>query len=361
MRKIIYVLHERSTKEHFIALESYAAKQNIEVKYREFLILRYITKSLIKLDFKLLEQQMRNIIFFISLVFSSKKNIVIGIAPLDFYLPILKFFLRNHNLFYFTSWGEWNGSFFPKTRFSSFNLIKNSWATFLQEEVKGIYAVTNSTLNSIKENYNINCPIIVVNHSIDNTINLNDLIFEKNPNQTTIIFVGRLVKSKGIIEMLGLMQHLNKEIYSLKIVGDGPLRDIVEKAAEENSNIKYYGYISSKKELFKLYLQSDIQLLFSKKIEGNKWEELFGMVIIQAMYCGIPTISTKHIGPKSIIDDGVNGFLIDEDRIIEQSIYILKKEIYKKKDFLLETQKSSLAFYKANLAKKWGLILDKYI
>lgn len=362
MKKIVYVLHERSTKEHFIALENYANKRNIEVKYREFLIFRYIIKSLVKLDFKLFIQQLKNIVFFATSPFSSQKNIIIGIAPIDFHLPFLLYFLRRHNLFYFTSWGDWKGGFFPKTKYNNFKFIKKSWVRFLEKEVKGIFSVTNSSSDSIKENYNISCPIIVVHHSIDNTISFNnELITQRNPNKVTMIFVGRLVESKGIYEMFNLMKCLDKSKYSLKIIGDGPLRSLVKKAEEQHENIKYYGYLDSKKELFKLYLQSDIQLLFSKKVEGNKWEELFGMVIIEAMYCGVPTISTKHIGPKSIIDDGVNGFLIDEERIIEQSIDILKKEIFKKKDFILETQKSSKAFYKDNLAKKWGVLLNKYI
>ena len=67
-------------------------------------------------------------------------------------------------------------------------------------------------------------------------------------------------------------------------------------------------YIKDKKELFNLYSQSDVQLLFSKKSRINKWEELFGMVIIEAIYCGVVTIATKHVGSKSI-----NKFLENPD------------------------------------------------
>ena len=94
MEKTIYVLHERSTKEHFTALEHYTSNNNIKIEYREFLILRYLAKSILKLDIKLFVQQVKNILFFVSTILYKKKNIIIGIAPLDFYLPILIFFFK---------------------------------------------------------------------------------------------------------------------------------------------------------------------------------------------------------------------------------------------------------------------------
>ena len=83
MGKLIYVLHERSTKEHFIALENYALKNDVKIIYREFLILRYLLKSIWKLDVQLFIQQVKNISFFISMFLCKNKNIIIGIAPLD--------------------------------------------------------------------------------------------------------------------------------------------------------------------------------------------------------------------------------------------------------------------------------------
>ena len=106
-------------------------------------------------------------------------------------------------------------------------------------------------------------------------------------------------------------------------------------------------------------MQSDVQLLFSKK--ENNWEELFGMVIIEAMYCGVPTVSTSHVGPKSIIEHGVNGFLIDENNIINETIKILNDRPFKNQKIIEKTQTKAQQFYKDNLSKKWGEILDNYV
>jgi len=125
MARLIYVLHERSTKEHFTALEGYASTKNLEINYREFLVLRHLVKSILRLDISLFIQQIRNFIFFITIIFSKRKNIIIGIAPLDFYLPFLIFFLKKHNLFYFI-----------KRNLVTQNLLKRHGLIFLKTILK---------------------------------------------------------------------------------------------------------------------------------------------------------------------------------------------------------------------------------
>ena len=362
MERIIYVLHERSTKEHFTALEAYASTKNLKINYREFLILRYLVKSVLRLDIALFFQQIRNFLFFISIIFSKKKNIIIGIAPLDFYLPFVIFFLKKHNLFYFTSWCDWSGSFFPKKKFSNSRYIKKTWFNFFKNDLKGVFCVTNTSAKSIQDNYELTCPVVVVNHSIDNSIPINKLaINNRDVSKINLIYVGRLIKNKGIKELLTLIKNLDKEIFSIKIIGDGPMRKVVEEASKIFSNIEFLGHINSKRELFDLFCQSDVQILFSKKTKENNWEELFGMVIVEAMYCGVATISTNHPGPRSIINDNVNGFLIDESKCIEEATKILKERLFKDKKIIANTQNKAQQFYKDNLAKKWGVILDNYV
>tara|TARA_B110000003_G_scaffold42848_2_gene40211 strand:- start:18402 stop:19490 length:1089 start_codon:yes stop_codon:yes gene_type:complete len=362
MKKLIYVLHERSTKEHFTALESYASIKNLEIKYREFLLFRHLIKSMIRLDSRLFIQQIKNVLFFIGMIFSRRKIIILGIAPLDFYLPLLIFFLKKHNLFYFTSWGDWSGNFFPKKKFSNSKFIKKTWSNFLKIHIKGVFCVTNTSAKNIQENYELTCPIVVVSHSIDNSIPINKFIINKrDTNKINLIYVGRLIENKGVRELLTLIKGLDKELFSLTVVGEGPLRKSVEEATRIFSNIEYLGYVNSKRELFDLFCKSDVQLLFSKKTKENNWEELFGMVVIEAMYCGVATISTKHVGPKSIIDNRVNGFLIDENKCVEEATKILEEKSFKNEEFIVNTQLKASQFYKDNLQKKWGEILEDYI
>ena len=85
------------------------------------------------------------------------------------------------------------------------------------------------------------------------------------------------------------------------------------------------------------------------------------MVIIEAMYCGVRTFSTNHAGPKSIINHGLNGFLIDENNIIAATTKLLEERLFKNKEFIAATQQKARQFYKINQSKKWGGIMGAYI
>ena len=62
-------------------------------------------------------------------------------------------------------------------------------------------------------------------------------------------------------------------------------------------------------DFMKYYMQASIALLPSR-------QEGFGLVVTEAMECGLPVISFKTKGPSEIIEDGVNGFLIDKYDVV---------------------------------------------
>ena len=58
----------------------------------------------------------------------------------------------------------------------------------------------------------------------------------------------------------------------------------------------------------------------------NSIEDGFGMVVSQAMACGLPVITTKNTGASEIIDDGINGFIIpirDQKSLREKDTFFL--------------------------------------
>jgi glycosyltransferase involved in cell wall biosynthesis len=77
------------------------------------------------------------------------------------------------------------------------------------------------------------------------------------------------------------------------------------------------------------------------------------------MYCGVVTIATKHVGPKSIIENDIDGFLVNENNMIEETIKILKTSL-KYHKMKLNAKNKAKNFYKKNLSKNWAKILDAY-
>ena len=105
------------------------------------------------------------------------------------------------------------------------------------------------------------------------------------------------------------------------IIGDGPetknLESLVEKL-QLTHQFKFWGKI----ENVLAYLQQT-KIFVHNSIEA----EPFGRVIIEAMACGLPVISTDLGGPKEIIKDGENGFLLSPNNpeILAEKIEFLIK------------------------------------
>ena len=357
MSSIIYVLHERESRSHFLALETYAKKADRIIKFREFSISRGIIKGLITFNIKLLFKQILNLTFLFSILFSMNKTIILGIAPYDWRLYFLRWALKGHKVFYFTSWVDWSGDFFPKKKLGNHYQLRKVWKQFLENEIFGIFSVTKTGLLNLQKHYSIKCSCSVVNHAFNdsNITNNAELV---GSEKLRLIYVGRLIKNKGIAEMLDLILTLDSKLVELTIVGDGDLVDLVTTYSKQYSNITYLGFINSQIKLFDAYKQHDVQLLFSRKTE--LWEELFGMVIVEAMANGVVTISTNHAGPLEIIENGVNGFIIpDDENIVTSAKDIVLHEMVNlqtmKKNAIRESEK-----YKSNqVALKWKKLLDE--
>lgn len=124
-----------------------------------------------------------------------------------------------------------------------------------------------------------------------------------------IIMVSRLTKQKNHSLMLKALSELKNKNYpfSLTIVGDGPELNHIKKMVQElklEDSVLLYGRSSNVGELL---LNSDLYVLTSK-FEGMPNS------LMEAMACALPCISTAcPTGPSDLIDNGVNGILIDND------------------------------------------------
>ncbi|HEV9037189.1 MAG TPA: glycosyltransferase family 4 protein [Puia sp.] len=111
------------------------------------------------------------------------------------------------------------------------------------------------------------------------------------------LFVGRLSPEKGIQLLLDSFRN---SPYTLRIVGDGPLRAEVEACAAEYSNIQYLG-LQTKQQIIG-HLRSAEALVFT-----TIGFEQFGLVIIEAFSCGTPVIGPDTGSPAELIIEGYNG------------------------------------------------------
>jgi len=127
-------------------------------------------------------------------------------------------------------------------------------------------------------------------------------------NKKIILYVGVLENRRNIHFILDLAKVFMARDVVFVIAGDGVIEgELSERIDKEDiRNTRLIGKIAQS-NLPSLYSQSAVFLLPSDY-------EIYGMVVLEAMYFGAPVISTKTAGPVDIIEHGVNGFLVDLDK-----------------------------------------------
>lgn len=119
------------------------------------------------------------------------------------------------------------------------------------------------------------------------------------------LFIGRLTIEKGLRTLLAAWERLDGAI-PLKIVGDGPLADVVAEAAARLPAIEWLGR-KPRDEVVRL--MQDARLLVVPSI----WYEGFPMVIAEAFAAGLPVVASDLGGLGEIVRDSAGGLLFTAD------------------------------------------------
>lgn len=127
-------------------------------------------------------------------------------------------------------------------------------------------------------------------------------------NKFTVLFVGRLVEVKGVRIIFDLAKMLLD--INFVIVGSGPLAKELQQKSASFRNVKFVGKVENK-NLPLYYSAADILLIPSQLIE-QEYKEGMPRVMIEALYCGLPVISTKSGGILDIFDKKI-GVLVEDD------------------------------------------------
>lgn len=131
--------------------------------------------------------------------------------------------------------------------------------------------------------------------------------------RNVLLAVGRLVIEKDYETLINVFAGLSRKhtSWDLHILGDGPMRNNLRALVESfclERRVFFHGVVGNVGDW---YCASDLYVLTSKT-EG------FPNTLVEAMSYGLPAVSYDcETGPSDIIDNGVNGILVD-DRDIEK-------------------------------------------
>lgn len=141
-------------------------------------------------------------------------------------------------------------------------------------------------------------------------------------DEKVILFVGRFVPFKGIDTLIDAFKIVVDKGFKTKLllVGQGPLKKKLMKKVEElkiTHRVTFLDEVKSHKELAKVYQSSDIMVLPSRSSS-----EGFGIVMLEAMACGLPVVASNVGGIPYVLGYGKYGMLFPPS-----NPYTLAKEL----------------------------------
>lgn len=126
-----------------------------------------------------------------------------------------------------------------------------------------------------------------------------------------VVAIARYSHEKGIDLLLQAWAEVEKRTlgWRLDVYGDGDRSCYEQQARELELDESRYQLHGRTNEVEKAYVDSDLFVL-SSRFEG------FGMVIVEAMACGLPVVAFDcPWGPRSIISDGEDGLLAENGNV----------------------------------------------
>lgn len=222
--------------------------------------------------------------------------------------------------------------------------ISNDWYSvyvtlfhklFTKNEEKIIFktskftAVSPEIASDLKELYGVTENIKIVNNGVDSEYFTP--INNENEINYNILFSGRLVRGKGLIDLINASEKVINKFPDVNFIlaGSGPIKAELHKLTGEkglDKNYKILGHVN-KEQIRNLYQKSSIFILPS-------YSEGFPTSILEAMSCGVPIIGTDIPGINNAVINLENGLLVPIKNPKELSnaiIFLLEKTDLRKK------------------------------
>lgn len=142
-----------------------------------------------------------------------------------------------------------------------------------------------------------------------------------NVNETIkIIFVGRLIKEKGVQNILKIITQLKTDKrLMLTIVGDGEYKETLQVLAKELGIDNVVYFLGNRDDVPELLREHQVFMHFPECEEG------FGLTIVEAMMTGLICVCNSKGAIPELIEHRENGYLIKN--INEESITLISKVI----------------------------------
>lgn len=186
---------------------------------------------------------------------------------------------------------------------------------FSTKKVKHIFWVSKSAYESYFFSKQIEDKSSILYNILDEEQLMRRVSLDENNYDFDVIFLGRITAVKDPYRMLKIFDLLvkNKKDIKIAVVGTGDMLEEIELKSKE------YGL--EKNVIFMGFQSNPSKMLFNSKIMimTSLWEGT-PMCALEAMSLGVPIVSTPVDGLKDIVENGVNGYLFDDNKLLSDSI-----------------------------------------
>lgn len=144
-----------------------------------------------------------------------------------------------------------------------------------------------------------------------------------NVEKTYLLFVGRMSSAKdeqgnfmdpkGVTHAIALAKHVNMPLHIVGNVEDPAFYETLIKP-HLSDTISFVGPVTSEQALTREQVIEQYQGAIAL-INPINWEEPFGLVMAEAMACGVPVVAFNRGSVSELIVDGKTGFVIKPDQI----------------------------------------------
>lgn len=197
----------------------------------------------------------------------------------------------------------------------------NTFGRYLFRHVDYIISNSKPTLEVIKKRFKVKSEVMAYVPSAVEVSN-----FKKSSlNNKRVLFIGRLIKNKGIHFFDEIAHNIPKD-WKFSIIGDGPLQEHVKHLTGKHPHIEFYGKMSYEKTK-ELLEKSDI-LILPTFAEGSP------RVVLEACSAGVPSVVFDVGDVPTLLNKDQNGFCIEryniKDFISKMKLLIENEELRKK-------------------------------
>lgn len=232
------------------------------------------------------------------------------------------------------------------------------------EKSDAVTAVSKSLVQDTVKQLKINRPIQV----IYNFINEKDYykkeaksIKEKfgfNEDDKIVVHISNFRKVKRVDDIIKSFYMIRSKVNAkLVLIGDGPEMNTARALVSNLKLNPYVTFLGKQKKISDLLSIADLKLLLSEK-------ESFGLVLLEAMACGVPCIGTKVGGIPEVLLHNKTGYLVElgnTDQVAQYAIEILQNKSLARSFSENAIKRAKTMFHSTSIVNQYIQLYDQLL